>query len=102
VTYWQAITDYLVLRMVVIYTRDVGAWAHNICVSCNVFYQMNTRSISVQEMTMGATAKHAAGHTSVASLTQKSLTSRAILQFIRPNSLVLAMRCMDGSGGKSG
>ena len=38
VTYWQAITDYLVLRMVVIYTKVVGAWAHNICVSCNVFY----------------------------------------------------------------
>jgi hypothetical protein len=51
---------------------------------------------------MGATANYAVRHTSVASLTQKSLTSTAILQFIRPNSIVLAMRCMDGSGGKSG
>jgi hypothetical protein len=59
VTYWQAITNYLRLRMVVIYTKVVGAWAHNICVSCNVFYYMNTRSISVQEMTMGATANYA-------------------------------------------
>jgi hypothetical protein len=56
----------------------------------------------VLEMTMGATAKHAARHTSVASLTQKLLTSTAILQFIRSNSVVLTMRCIDGSGGKSG